>query len=346
MPRLLLLLLVILTLPSCAGNREAVEEAEAKAKATAELKIRAEIEAKIRKEIAEDAGKSDKNIKTAAIAQNVADARPPLASAGMKGAANEAAAVNGNLDGILQAANIDPATLPPPRIDLAKWVADSRAALEASKTEQERLKATVAASDAARTAAERDAKTAEEKRVVAESRAVAAEANLRKVEEENGGIMAWLTKGGAVASILAVVGIAGRALNVPGVSLIVDQLQAMLLKPSLRKYERAAERGATAIAAVTASDVASQGLALLDQHLLKSNPEAAGALRSAVAALSGKPMGVQDFFVSLAQAHAVDTGKHPEVDDLLREIRREAPTTGGTYDALAAILAARTRLPA
>jgi hypothetical protein len=338
---LILLLTSIFVLPGC-FNEALVRQAQDDAAIAQQAKIRAEAEAKVRKELADEAAKRDSSTKTQAIAQHVSDAQPPTASAAQKGAPDEAKAIQGSLTGILQAAGIDPALLPQPRVLLAQWLANSRTALADVEASQAVLKEKVASAEAAKFAAQESARIAQEERDRAAAIAAAAEEKVKKLEEENSGVWAWLKGSGALVGILGVAGIVGRALNIPGVSMLVDLAQQTLLKRSTDKYtnriQTLQEQASTALAAVTASDVGGQALALLDNKLA-GNPQAKEIIAAALHGITGQPIdSVRDYFKTVARAHATDAGVQPEVDQLLSNVRQVQPTTGGQYDALAAIL--------
>lgn len=165
-----------------------------------------------------------------------------------------------------------------------------------------------------------------------------AESNEQRVKEEQkahwfvkllqwGG---WATVAGAGLWV-------ARAFNVPGINLISDPLLRMLAGEQLKNVEsKAAEFAArlnVARKAVESSDVARQGLALLDQFM---TPE----LRAKIKGLTGdRADSVEGLFKLLAKGHAVDSGVQGEVDALLTSIRNEMPTTGGLADALLGTLA-------
>lgn len=142
----------------------------------------------------------------------------------------------------------------------------------------------------------------------------------------------YLQATGCITGLLAVGGIAWRALNLPGWNLIEAALKASFPKTFNAQKAQVADlkqKAEVLTTAVVSSDVGRWALKKLDVELGKHD-EVCDAINKAVFELTGGEADtIEGLFVWAAKGAAVDEGKQHQIDALLKELRSMVDTVGG-----------------
>lgn len=314
--RYLPIFLIAFILGGCSINRP-LTDAEKLAEAD---QIRAEKAAKDDQAYADGARTDADKARDQQIAQASSNLAPIAEVVSKKGQPALGKAITQQKSTIDGALGMPVALYPIPVVSAEKLLSDAKGALEDYKIKSDDLQKKLDEKAKSAEIAEAKAEEAQRKAEVAEA--------VAKAEKEKADAEAkkswWIGVGASVLGGLGTLAALAARLGLPGGGIANGVIN--MISPMLQK------RASVAESAVAASDVARQGLGLVEGILAQKHPELAGKLSEAISGITaGKADGLNSLFKTVAKGYATDNhGDQLEaIDSLLTQLRGKSITTQG-----------------